>query len=154
MTSGSCCDDDEATLPPRRGAAQGATTRLRGGKPTSPGGNPPLPRGPQTRNDETVPGTVLIVDDHERFRSMARRALQSDGWTVVGEAADGASGLTAASDLGPDLVVLDVGLPDISGLEVAPRLGEAQPTARVASFRRRSSPGAPSRTFSPGSVFP
>ena len=78
-----------------------------------------------------VPGTVLIVDDHERFRSMAHRALESDGWTVVGEAADGAAGLAAAGDLRPDLVVLDVGLPDISGLEVARLLGDAQPGIAV-----------------------
>ena len=79
----------------------------------------------------SVPGTVLIVDDHERFRAMARRALESDGWTVVGEAADGASALATARDLLPDLVVLDVGLPDISGLEVARRLGDEQPGIAV-----------------------
>src|SRR4051812_48389201 len=74
-----------------------------------------------------MPSTVLIVDDHVRFRALARRALEHDGWTVVGEAADGESAIAAAGELAPDLVVLDVGLPDISGLEVTRRLGVAQP---------------------------
>jgi DNA-binding NarL/FixJ family response regulator len=62
---------------------------------------------------------VLIVDDHRRFRETARRALQSEGWEIVGEAADGTSALRAFEALDVDLVLLDVGLPDISGLEVA-----------------------------------
>ena len=91
MTSRSCCDGDGATVPPRRHARQGATTRPAGGKPTPAGGDPAYHWSLRTATMGTVPSTVLIVDDHERFRSMARRALESDGWTVVGEAADGAS---------------------------------------------------------------
>jgi two-component system response regulator EvgA len=78
-----------------------------------------------------MPQTVLIVDDHVRFRALARRALEHDGWTVVGEAADGETALAAAGRLAPDLVVLDVGLPDISGLEVARRLRATQPALPV-----------------------
>ena len=63
--------------------------------------------------------TVLIVDDHAAFRSRARRALELDGYEVVGEAADGASGIAAAARLQPALVLLDVGLPDASGFAVA-----------------------------------
>jgi DNA-binding NarL/FixJ family response regulator len=70
-----------------------------------------------------MPGrSVLIVDDHPRFRATARRALELDGWTVLGEAADGATALTEAARLRPDLVLLDVGLPDVSGLSVADQL--------------------------------
>jgi DNA-binding NarL/FixJ family response regulator len=70
-----------------------------------------------------MPGrSVLIVDDHPRFRATARRALELDGWTVLGEAADGAAALTEAARLRPDLVLLDVGLPDVSGLTVAEQL--------------------------------
>ena len=58
-----------------------------------------------------MPRTVLIVDDHAGFRAYARRALELDGWEVVGEAADGASGVEAAGRLAPELVLLDVGLP-------------------------------------------
>lgn len=59
--------------------------------------------------------TILIVDDHAGFRLQARALLEADGFVVVGEAVDGATGLTAARTLKPDLVLLDVGLPDIEG---------------------------------------
>jgi DNA-binding NarL/FixJ family response regulator len=66
--------------------------------------------------------TVLIVDDHPSFRATARLLLESEGWEVVGEAEDGMSALRDARRLRPDLVLLDVGLPDIDGLDVAARL--------------------------------
>jgi DNA-binding NarL/FixJ family response regulator len=66
--------------------------------------------------------TVLIVDDHETFRSFARALLESEGFEVIGEAGDGTSGVDAVESLRPDLVVLDVQLPDISGFQVLERL--------------------------------
>jgi DNA-binding NarL/FixJ family response regulator len=66
--------------------------------------------------------TLLIVDDHAAFRSTARALLECDGWNVVGEVGDGASALTAARDLKPEVVLLDVRLPDIDGFSVAERL--------------------------------
>ena len=71
--------------------------------------------------------SVLIVDDHARFRQTARRALERDGWTIAGEAVDGAGALRAARALEPDVVLLDVGLPGMSGLEVARRLRDGMP---------------------------
>jgi DNA-binding NarL/FixJ family response regulator len=65
---------------------------------------------------------VLIVDDHPSFRASARKLLESEGYEVVGEAADGAAAIRAARALHPDLVLLDVQLPDIDGFEVAERL--------------------------------
>jgi DNA-binding NarL/FixJ family response regulator len=69
--------------------------------------------------------SVLIVDDHDGFRAFARALLQSEGFDVVGEAADGASALDAVARLDPDLVLLDVQLPDIDGFEVAAQLTSA-----------------------------
>ena len=66
--------------------------------------------------------TVLIVDDHPSFRAMARVLLESEGFDVVGEAADGASALDSVRALTPDVVLLDVQLPDLDGFEVAARL--------------------------------
>lgn len=66
--------------------------------------------------------TVLIVDDHPSFRASARRMLEADGYEVVAEAVDGGAALAAAQRLDPDLVLLDVRLPDIDGFEVARRL--------------------------------
>ncbi len=66
--------------------------------------------------------TVLIVDDHPSFRATARLLLEAEGYTVVGEAPDGTTGLAQAVSLRPDLVLLDVNLPDIDGFDVAARL--------------------------------
>jgi DNA-binding NarL/FixJ family response regulator len=69
-----------------------------------------------------MPTTVLIVDDHPSFRATARLLLDGDGYTVVGEAETGTSAVTKALQLRPELVLLDVNLPDIDGFEVARRL--------------------------------
>jgi DNA-binding NarL/FixJ family response regulator len=66
--------------------------------------------------------TVLIVDDHPSFRAAARMLLEAEGYVVVGEAEDGRKGIALARDLRPDLVVLDVNLPDIDGFDVAARV--------------------------------
>jgi DNA-binding NarL/FixJ family response regulator len=73
-----------------------------------------------------VSRSVLIVDDHPGFRAQARALLAAAGYRVVGEAVDGESGVRVARDLSPDVVLLDVQLPDISGFEVV-RLVQAQP---------------------------
>ncbi len=98
--------------------------------------------------------TVLIVDDHDAFRSFARALLQAEGFEVVGEARDGESALEAAARLRPNLVLLDVQLPDVDGFEVAERLAAgAEPPAVVlvstrdaASYRRRLA-NTPARGF-------
>ncbi|HEX6781741.1 MAG TPA: response regulator transcription factor [Solirubrobacterales bacterium] len=69
-----------------------------------------------------MPKSVLIVDDHAGFRASARRMLEASGYAVVGEAPDGEAALAAAGALAPDLVLLDVQLPDGDGFEVAARL--------------------------------
>ena len=81
--------------------------------------------------------TILVVDDHGGFRATARRLLERDGWTVVGEAADGRSGLAAAAALAPDVVLLDIGLPDVDGFTVAERLAATTPGASVVLISSR-----------------
>jgi DNA-binding NarL/FixJ family response regulator len=66
--------------------------------------------------------TVLIVDDHPSFRATARLLLESEGFEVIGEAEDGEGALRAVRDLAPQVLLLDVQLPDIDGIEVAARL--------------------------------
>ena len=65
---------------------------------------------------------VLIVDDHSGFRSFARRLLEREGFDVVGEAQDGRAAVAAVHDLHPEVVLLDVQLPDFDGFEVLRRL--------------------------------
>jgi DNA-binding NarL/FixJ family response regulator len=87
---------------------------------------------------------VLVVDDHASFRSIARRVLAADGFIVVGEAADGAAAIRACGELCPDLVLLDVQLPDIDGFAVAAALaGQVNPPAVVlVSSRSRADYGS------------
>jgi DNA-binding NarL/FixJ family response regulator len=63
--------------------------------------------------------TVLVVDDHAAFRQLVGEMLRSEGFEVVAEACDGAGGIAAARRLHPDLVLLDVQLPDMDGFDVA-----------------------------------
>jgi DNA-binding NarL/FixJ family response regulator len=65
---------------------------------------------------------VLIVDDHEGFRASARRMLEAEGFDVVAEAGSGAEALQAADAWNPELILLDVYLPDLQGFDVAERL--------------------------------
>lgn len=71
--------------------------------------------------------SILIIDDSAAFRTQAGAVLATEGFTVIGEAIDGASGLDAVRTLRPDFVLLDIGLPDVDGFEVARRLAAAGP---------------------------
>jgi len=83
-----------------------------------------------------VAQTVLVVDDHAGFRSRARMLLEADGYEVVGEAGDGDTALAECRRLGPDIVLLDVQLPDIDGFEVAERItGESKAAVVLTSSR-------------------
>ncbi len=90
------------------------------------------------RDDSYVSTTVLIVDDHAAFRSAARRLLEGENFEVVGEAEDGASGLALARELEPEVVLLDVVLPDLSGFEVAEELASGPSKIVLVSSRGRA----------------
>jgi DNA-binding NarL/FixJ family response regulator len=70
--------------------------------------------------------TALIVDDHPSFRASARAVLEAEGFDVVGELEDGASVLAAVVALDPDVVLLDVQLPDMSGFDVCALLEDCE----------------------------
>jgi DNA-binding NarL/FixJ family response regulator len=92
-----------------------------------------------------VAATVLIVDDHAGFRSYARALLVAEGLEVVGEAANGVSALALARSLAPEIVLLDVALPDMDGFAVCEALLEdgvglavvLTSSRDVSSYRRR-----------------
>jgi DNA-binding NarL/FixJ family response regulator len=88
--------------------------------------------------------TILIVDDNAGFRLQARALLQADGFDVIGESPDGTTGLAAARSLMPDLVLLDIGLPDVEGFEVARALAvDGPPPFVVLTSSREASAYGP-----------
>jgi DNA-binding NarL/FixJ family response regulator len=85
--------------------------------------------------------TILIVDDGAGFRRLARKLLESEGYEVVGEAPDGDSAVRAARELDPDVVLLDVNLPDCNGFDLSPVLADAQPGAQIIITSTREGDG-------------
>jgi DNA-binding NarL/FixJ family response regulator len=81
--------------------------------------------------------TVLIVDDHEAFRESAAALLESEGFMVVGQAADGGAALTEAERLRPEVVLLDIQLPDMDGFAVAEQLSAWAEPPRVVLISSR-----------------
>lgn len=84
---------------------------------------------------------ILVVDDHEPFRRFVTSVLgKKPNLNVVGEAGDGFEALQQADALQPDLILLDIGLPGLNGLDAAQRMGELAPNARIVFLTLESSP--------------
>lgn len=92
-------------------------------------------------DDSHIGMTVLVVDDHPTFRVSARRLLELDGFCVVGEAADAAEAVQLVRKLGPRLVLLDIGLPDRSGFDVAAELARGRTQVVLISSRAQADLG-------------
>lgn len=83
---------------------------------------------------------VLVVDDFEPFREVVRLKLaERPELEVIGEASDGPEAVQKAVGLKPDLILLDLGLPTMNGIEVARRFRELVPDARIIFFSQESS---------------
>ncbi|MGH9689912.1 MAG: response regulator [Candidatus Acidiferrales bacterium] len=82
---------------------------------------------------------ILIADDHEAVRRGLRSAIIGMGWQVCGEARDGKEAIEQARALNPDLVVLDVSMPVMSGLEAAPQILQSAPQTKVVAFTMHDS---------------
>ena len=79
----------------------------------------------------TTGSTILIVEDHPSFLAVARFLLETDGFVVVGVATDGASAVRETLRVSPEIVLLDVSLPDMDGFEVASQLRAAGAASRI-----------------------
>ena len=117
-------------------------------------GLPPMEPLPTPASLEPMSASVLIVDDHSAFRTAARRMLEQSGFRVVGEAEDAGSALEAIRILRPEIVLLDVQLPDMDGIEVCRRLAAEgdMPVIVLTSIREKEIYGsrleaAPARGF-------
>jgi DNA-binding NarL/FixJ family response regulator len=94
--------------------------------------------GPQTsepletteRSDES-PLRVLLVDDHDLFRTGLRNLLEDQGVEIIGEAGDGALAVTQARELAPDVVVMDLNMPGMTGVEATRQITSIAPLTRV-----------------------
>jgi DNA-binding NarL/FixJ family response regulator len=94
---------------------------------------------------------VLLVDDHEPFRRYVSSMLQEQtNIQIIGEAEDGLQAVGQAKDLQPDLILLDIGLPGIDGIEVARQIGGIARKARIIFLTQESSPEVVQEAFDLG----
>jgi DNA-binding NarL/FixJ family response regulator len=88
-----------------------------------------------------LPIRILVADDHEGWRRQVRSLLQArTEWQVIAEAADGAETVQKAEELKPDLILLDIGLPKMSGIEAARRIRQLSPNAKIVFLSMYNSP--------------
>jgi CheY-like chemotaxis protein len=95
---------------------------------------------------------ILIIDDDAHFRALARTLLETSGYIVVAEAADGAQALAAVEQVSPDAALIDVQLPDIDGLALARQLREADGNLRILLTSTDPTLGAPRARVDSGAI--
>ena len=95
---------------------------------------------------------VLLVDDHAMLRAGLKALLEAAGISVVGEAGDGRAALQRAVELKPDVVVMDISMPDMNGIEAARLLREKCPATRVVMLSMHSSSEHVYRAFEAGAA--
>jgi|SRR5580704_8671323 CheY-like chemotaxis protein len=84
--------------------------------------------------DAVMPKCILLVDDNAVIRRMLRAAFEEPGWEVCGEAVNGQDAIDKARELKPDLIVLDLSMPVMNGLEAAPVLRKMMPSVPIILF--------------------
>ena len=93
---------------------------------------------------------ILVVDDSETTRRILRTLLSSRHWNICGEAEDGFSGIKKFNQLKPDVVLLDLAMPDIDGIKAAKRMSDSDPTVPIILFTVFESKGIKSAAHEAG----
>ncbi len=83
---------------------------------------------------------VLIADDHDAFRDEVKRLLEREGFAVVGAASNGLEALKLASELQPEVAVLDLGMPVLDGFKAAKAIAEVCPKTKLVALTIHSAP--------------
>jgi DNA-binding NarL/FixJ family response regulator len=84
---------------------------------------------------------VLVVEDYEPFRRFVRSTLaERPALQIVGEVSDGLEAVLKAEELKPDLILLDIGLPSLNGMEAARRIAKLAPESKIVFLSQESSP--------------
>jgi DNA-binding NarL/FixJ family response regulator len=90
---------------------------------------------------EITPVSILLVEDFAPFRKLTRSILaEKPGWQIIGEVSDGLAAVQQAAELKPDLILLDIGLPQMNGMEAARQIRERAPDSRILFVSQESSP--------------
>jgi DNA-binding NarL/FixJ family response regulator len=96
---------------------------------------------------------VLVVEDHEQFRSFVRATLSTrPELQVISEASDGLEAVQKAAELQPDLIVLDIGLPSLNGIEAARRIRKLAPNSKILFLSQESSAEVVQEALSVGAM--
>lgn len=95
---------------------------------------------------------VLLVDDHRMVRQSMRRSMEGEGFEVVGEAGDGDEGVRLATELAPDVVLMDVSMPVLDGVEAARRVRAQSPSSQVVMLTMHADADVVRRALAAGAV--
>jgi DNA-binding NarL/FixJ family response regulator len=95
---------------------------------------------------------LLLVDDHTMVRQSMRRAMEGEGFDVVAEAGDGEEGVRLAIELGPDVVLMDVSMPVLDGVDAAQRIRTQSPATQVVMLTMHADADVVRRALGAGAV--